>query len=110
MTGLESFPQVNLSMTMKEKLRQIKSAICVNRRIIKKTAHTRREAVARADNPYSLIAIFGRGHFAVKAGEMVYVMSNTPMEVTPRSHRNCTEEILALHNRSETFVDPISYV
>ncbi len=56
MTRLKSILQVKLSMTMKEKLRQIKSAICVNRRIIKKTADTRMEAVARADNPYSLIA------------------------------------------------------
>jgi hypothetical protein len=97
---------------MKEKLRQIKSAICVNRRIIKKNcpyAYGSSGPGRQPIQPYSY-SIFGRGHFAVKAGEMVYVMSNTPMEVTPRSDRNCTEEILALHNRTETFVDPISYV
>ncbi len=59
-----SFLQVKLSMTMKEKLRQVRSAICMNRREI---AHTRLEAVAGTDNPYSLIPIFGWGHLAIKA-------------------------------------------
>ncbi len=40
-------------MMMKEKLRQVRSAICMNRREI---AHKRLEAVGGADNPYSLIA------------------------------------------------------
>jgi hypothetical protein len=50
---------------MKEKLRQVRSAICMNRREI---AHTRLEAVARADDPYSLIAVFRRGNLTFKAG------------------------------------------
>ncbi len=57
MTHLESdlsFLKVKSSMTMKEKLRQVRSAICINRREI---AHKRLEAVGGADNPYSLIAI-----------------------------------------------------
>ncbi len=61
LTSLESgmsFLQVRASMSMKEKLRQVRSAICVNRREI---AHTILEAIAGADNPYSLITIFGRG-------------------------------------------------
>ncbi len=52
-------------MSMKEKLRQVRGAICVNRREI---THTRLEVIAGADNPYSLITIFGRGHLAIKAG------------------------------------------
>ncbi len=55
-------------MSMKEKLRQVRGAICVNRREI---AHTRLEAIAGADNPYSLITIFKRGHLAIKAGGAV---------------------------------------
>jgi hypothetical protein len=47
-----SFLQVKLSVTIKEKLRQVRSTICVNRREI---AHIWLEAVAGADNPYSLI-------------------------------------------------------
>jgi hypothetical protein len=69
LTRLESrmsFMQVRASMSMKEKLRQVKGAICVNRREI---AHTRLEVIAGADNPYSLITIFGSGHLAIKAGE-----------------------------------------
>ncbi len=51
LTRLESgmsFMQVRASMSMKEKLRQVRGAICVNRRQI---AHTRLEAIAGADNP-----------------------------------------------------------
>jgi hypothetical protein len=59
LTRLESgmsFMQVQASMSMKEKLRQVRGAICENRREI---AHTRLEAIAGAENPYSLITIFG---------------------------------------------------
>jgi hypothetical protein len=93
-------------MTMKEKLRQVKSAICVNRR---ETAHTRLEPVAGADNPHSLVVILGRGHLAIKAGGAGYAIMCAPVEVVPRLHRNCTEEIPALLNGTEIFVDPISY-
>ncbi len=110
LTRLESgmsFMQVRASMSMKEKLRQIRGAICVNRREI---AHTRLEAIAGADNPYSLITIFGRGHLAIKAGGAVYVTRCSPVEVVPRSHGNCTEEIPVTVNGTDVFVGPISYV
>jgi hypothetical protein len=99
--------QVQASMSMKEKLRQVRGAICVNRREI---AHTRLEAIGGADNPYSLITIFGRGHLAIKAGGAVYVTRCSPVEVVPRSHGNCTEEIPVTVNGTDAFVDPISYV
>jgi hypothetical protein len=110
LTRLESgmsFMQVRASMSMKEKLRQVRGAICVNRREI---ARTRLEAIAGADNPYSLITIFRRGHLAIKAGGAVYVTRCSPVEVVPRSHRNCTEEIPVTINGTDAFVDPISYV
>jgi hypothetical protein len=94
-------------MSMKEKLRQARGAICVNRREI---AHTRLEAIAGADHPYSLITIFGRGHLAIKAGGAVYVTRCAPIEVLPRSHKNCTEEIPVTVNGTDAFVDPVSYV
>ncbi len=92
---------------MKEKLRQVRGAICENRRDI---ARTRLEVVAGEDNPYSLISIFGRGHLAIKAGGAVYVTRCSPVEVIPRIHSNCTEEIPITINGTEAFVDPISYV
>ncbi len=110
LTRLESgmsFMQVRASMSMKEKLRQVRGAICVNLREI---AHTRLEAIAGADNPYSFITIFGREHLAIKAGGAVYVTRCSPVEVVPRSHRNCTEEIPVTVNGTDAFVDPISYV
>jgi hypothetical protein len=70
----------------------------------------RLEAIAGADNPYSLITIFGRGHLAIKAGGAVYVTRCAPVEVIPGSHKNCTEEIPVLSNGTKVFVDPVSYV
>jgi hypothetical protein len=87
--------------------KEVRGAICENRREI---AHTRLEAIAGADNPYSLITIFGRGHLAIKAGGAVYVTRCSPVEVIPRSHGNCTEEIPVSVNGTDAFVDPISYV
>ncbi len=92
---------------MKEKLRQVKGAICENRQDI---ARTRLEAIAGADNPYSHISIFGRGHLAIKAGGAVYVTKCSPVEVVPRIHSNCAEEIPITINGTDAFVDPISYV
>ncbi len=87
---------------MKEKLRQVQSPISVNRREI---AHTLLETVAGANNPYSLIAILGRGHLAIWVGGTIYVTRCAPVEVVPPSHKNCTEDIPALHNRMVIFVD-----
>jgi hypothetical protein len=88
-----SFLQVKVSTSMKEKLRQVRNAICVNRREI---AHTRLEAIAGADNLYSLITIFSSRHLAIKEGGTVYVTRCAPLEVIPRSHKNCTEQIPVL--------------
>ncbi len=110
LTRLESgisFMQVRASMSTKEKLRQVRGATCENRRDI---ARTRLEAIAGADNPYSLISIFGRGHLAIKAGGAVYVTKCSPVEVVPRIHAICTEEVPVTINGTDAFVDPISYV
>jgi hypothetical protein len=63
-----------------------------------------------ADNPYSLITVFGRSHLAIKAGGAVYVTRCSPVEVVLRSHGNCKEEIPVTANGTDAFVDPISYV
>jgi hypothetical protein len=49
----------------------------------------RLEVIAGADNPYSLIAIFGRDHLAIKAGGAVYVARCAPVEAVP----GCTETV-----------------
>jgi hypothetical protein len=82
----------------------VRGAICENRQEI---AQTRLEVIAGADNPYSLITIFGRGHLAIKAGGAMYVTRCSPVEVIPRTHSNCTEEIPILVNGMDAFVDPI---
>ncbi len=94
-------------MTMIEKLRQVSSATCANRR---ENDHTCLVAIAWADNPYSLIVIFGREHLAMKAGGAVYVTRCAQGgNCTPVS-KDCTETIPALHNGIEIFIDPISCV
>jgi hypothetical protein len=61
------------------------------------------EAVAGADNPHSLIAIFGRGNLAIKERW-------SPLEVGLHLHMNCTEEFPVLENGKGVFVDPKIYV
>jgi hypothetical protein len=61
-----SFLQVKASMSMKEKLRQVRSPVCMNWREI---AHTRLDAIAGANNPFSLITIFGMMHLAINQEE-----------------------------------------
>ncbi len=40
----------------------------------------------------------------------MYVTRCQPVEVTPRTHTNCTNEIPAEYNNMDVFVDPISFV
>jgi hypothetical protein len=76
--------QLKASMTMREKLCQIRSALCMNCR------EFFLEAMAVADNSYSLFAIFGQRHLAINGG-LVHFTRCTPMEVIPLSHKNCIE-------------------
>jgi hypothetical protein len=110
LTRLESelsFLQVKSTMTLQETIRQVKAEICENRRQV---AHLRLESIAGAENPYSLMEVFGRGHLVTKNGATVYVTRCQPVEVTPRTHTNCTNEIPAEYNNTDVFIDPISFV
>jgi hypothetical protein len=102
-----SFLHVKSSISQKDKLRQVRLAICETCRQV---AATRLESIAGCDNPYSLIQVFGRGHLASKAGATVYVTRCRPVSMTPRAVVNCTAEIPASNNRSKVYIDPISYV
>ncbi|OBQ32942.1 MAG: hypothetical protein AN484_27560, partial [Aphanizomenon flos-aquae WA102] len=102
-----SFVQVKASMSTRARMQQVKNEICANRRQI---AYSRLEAVAGAENPYSLIQIFGRGHLIVKAGAAMYVTHCSPVDVLPRTGTNCTEEIPVRWNNTDLYVDPISFV
>ncbi len=102
-----SFLQVKATMSLKERIRQVKAEICDNRRQI---AHVRLESLAGAENPYSLMQVFGRGHQITKNGATVYVTKCQPVEVVPRQHTDCTNEIPVTFNETEVFVDPISLV
>jgi hypothetical protein len=102
-----SFLQVRSTMTLQETIRQVKAEICEDR---KQIAHTRLESIAGAENPYSLMQVFGRGHQVTRNGVMVYVTRCQAAEVLPRTHTNCTNEIPAILNGTNVFVDPISFV
>ncbi len=54
--------------------------------------------------------VFGRGHQVTRNGATVYVTRCQAVEVLPRTHTNCTNEILAILNGTNVFVNPISFV
>jgi hypothetical protein len=100
-----SFLQVKATMSLKERIHQVKAEICDNRRQI---AHVRLESLAGAENPYSLMQVFGRRHQITRNGATVYITKCQAAEVVPRQHMECTNEIPVTFNSSEVFVDPIS--
>ena len=63
-----SFLQVRSTMTLQETIRQVKAEICEDQ---KQIAHTRLESIAGAENPYSLMQVFGRGHLVTRNGATV---------------------------------------
>jgi hypothetical protein len=110
LTRLESeisFLHVKNAIGQKEVLRQVKLAICQNRREI---LTSRMESIAGTDSQYALNQVLGRGVLLSKAGGAVYVTRCNEVNVEPRVHTNCTLEIPAIFNGSDVFVDPISSV
>jgi hypothetical protein len=67
-----SFLQVRAIMTLQKTIRQVKAEICKN---CKQIAHTRLESIAGAENPYSLMQVFGRGQQVTCNWATVYVTS-----------------------------------
>ncbi len=102
-----SFLQIKASMGLHKKIRQVRHKICQNRR---ETAQIRLEAIAGADNPYSLLQVFGIGHVITKSRAVAYVTWCNPVEVLPWVSNNCMEEIPVTWNNTSPFVDLISYV
>jgi hypothetical protein len=49
--------------------------------------------------------VFGRGHQVTRNGATVYVTRCQAAEVLPRTHTNCTNEIPAILNGTNVFVD-----
>ncbi len=109
-TRMESelkFLQVRATMSQQETIHQVKGEICKKP---KQIAHTRLERIVGAENPYSLMQVFRRGHQVTRNGATVYVTRCQVTEVTPRSHTNCTNEIPAELNGTHVFVDLIRFV
>jgi hypothetical protein len=88
-------------------LRQVKAEICNNRQHI---AQVRLESLAGAENPYSLMQVFRRGHQIMRNGAIVYVTKCKSVEVVPCQHTKCTNEIPITLSTSEVFVNPINLV
>ena len=76
-----SFLQIQASMSLQENIWQVQYEICQSRR---EMAFVRLEAIARANNPYSLLPVFRRGHMIAKIGAVAYVTWFNPVEVLPR--------------------------
>ncbi len=69
-------------MTLQETIRQVKAEKREDR---KQIAHTRLESIAGAENPYSLMQVFRRGHQVTRNGATVYVTRCQVTEVMPRN-------------------------
>jgi hypothetical protein len=82
---LLSFLQIKLTMGLHKKIQQVKHEICQGQWQI---AHVRLETIARADNPYSMLEMFRRGHIITKNGAVAYVTQCNPVEVIPRVSPN----------------------
>ncbi len=93
-------------MNLAQKLREVRAEICANR---KEIAQVRLESAAGTANPYSLMAVFGKGHLVTRAGASVYVTRCSPVEVMPRETANCTAEIPVTWRGQPFFVDAISF-
>jgi hypothetical protein len=62
----------------------------LNRREI---ARTRLEAIAGAYSSNSILALFGRGHLAIKAGGAIYITRCAPVEIQKLPRGNtCPDE------------------
>jgi hypothetical protein len=71
----------------------------------------RLERTAVAENPYSLMQEFGRGHQVTRNGAMVSLSRCQAVEVIPRTHTNCSNEIPAEYKGgTNALVDSISFV
>ncbi len=69
---------------LQDTIRQVKAEICEDR---KQIAHTRLESIAGAENPYSLMQVFGRGHQVTRNGATVYVTRCQAAGVAEDSHQ-----------------------
>jgi hypothetical protein len=105
--SMMSFLQMWASMSLQEKMGQVLYEICQNRR---EMVFFWLEAITRADNPYSLLQVFERGHMIARIGSMAYVMRCNPVEVLPRISGNCTEEVPVMWRNITFFVYPISNI
>jgi hypothetical protein len=69
-------------MTLQETIRQVKAEKREDR---KQIAHTRLESIAGAENPYSLMQVFRRGHQVTRNGATVHVTRCQMTEVITRN-------------------------
>jgi len=74
------------------------------------TLHLKLQAIAGANNPYSLLDLYGPGHVYYRAGAVVYINKCSAVDATLTDHRNCTTEIPVLINGTKRFADPLSWV
>jgi hypothetical protein len=68
------------------------------------------QGLAGADNPYSLLDLYGKGHTVVVAGAAAYITRCYPVEATKAEYANCTHQIPVQVNGSLRFADPFNWV
>ena len=102
-----SFIYIHQSLHTEDRFALIQQEACqLDRRILQVRLH----AIAGANNPYSLLDIYGPGHAIYKSGASAYILRCAPIEAALASYGNCTEEIPVTINGTTKFADPFTYV
>lgn len=92
-----------------EVISTIRREICENRL---KITESRLDSIAAGSNPYTSMRLFGRGHYAISSGSVVYVSKCRPVDVRVRKEnlQNCTMEIPVIFKNESYFVNPINNI
>ena len=102
-----SFLHVHSSLQVSDRFTLVQTEMCKTDR---KTIYNKLQAIAGANNPYSLLDVYGPGHAVYKAGAAAYVVKCAPVEVERSSFPNCTEEIPVKYQGKPMFADAYTLV
>jgi len=95
---------------MYDRFAMVQAEMC---RLDKITQNLKLQAISGANNPYSLIDIYGPGHTVHVAGAVAYITRCTPIDAQVAPHSKCTKEIPCNVTRHGTtmkkFANPFTY-
>jgi len=102
-----SFLHLRSGLDSKAQFMAVHTELC---RLDRVTKQLKLQAIAGANNLYSLLDIYGKGHTLYKAGAVVYISKCVPVDATIAHHQNCTTEIPVIVNNAKRFADPFTWI